>query len=469
MSLPVFAVVGHPNKGKSSTVATLAEDESVAISPVPGTTTDARRYTLNVDGEPHYVLVDTPGFQRPGELLKWLRSKTDKASERADAVAGFVAAHRDDPRFHDECELLTPLLEGAGILYVVDGAKPYGPEYELEMEILRWTGRPRMALINKIGDGDFEAEWRQALDQYFSIVRVFDALHADFEKRISLLRAFAELDEAWRPRLERAVSALESERAYRRLRSAREIAACLKETIAFEEHVSAGADVTPAALDALKARLEEKLRQRIRRRETQMFDRVQQIYRHETLSREETGHLIHDVDMFARENWEVFGLSRSQLAMTGAISGAAAGGGFDLAVGGTSLLLGTGIGALIGGAGAWFGSSELARVKTIAGSLGGKVVQLGPITSPNFPWVLLGRAWFHHSLVAERNHAYRDSLKLAIENEQNLMNSLPDSLRRELGRDFQRLTREELSDDAFAEFAGRIEKVLASQPVETLV
>ena len=28
---PTFAIVGHPNKGKSSIVATLAEDESVAI------------------------------------------------------------------------------------------------------------------------------------------------------------------------------------------------------------------------------------------------------------------------------------------------------------------------------------------------------------------------------------------------------------------------------------------------------
>ena len=38
MSVPRFAVVGHPNKGKSSIVATLAEDDAVQISPLPGTT-----------------------------------------------------------------------------------------------------------------------------------------------------------------------------------------------------------------------------------------------------------------------------------------------------------------------------------------------------------------------------------------------------------------------------------------------
>ena len=48
---PILAVVGHPNKGKSSLVATLAEDDSVAISATPGTTLRARSYPLRVDGE----------------------------------------------------------------------------------------------------------------------------------------------------------------------------------------------------------------------------------------------------------------------------------------------------------------------------------------------------------------------------------------------------------------------------------
>ena len=46
MSTPVFAIVGHPNKGKSSIVSTLARDESVAISPLPGTTVDNREYPM---------------------------------------------------------------------------------------------------------------------------------------------------------------------------------------------------------------------------------------------------------------------------------------------------------------------------------------------------------------------------------------------------------------------------------------
>src|SRR5690606_11957379 len=194
MSHPIFAIVGHPNKGKSSIVATLAEDDDVAISPRPGTTTRARAFPMRLDGETLYELVDTPGFQRAREVLGWLETHDRGAGRRAEVVGDFLRTHADDPRFHDERELLRPIVGGAGILYVVDGSRPYGRQYEAEMEILRWTGRPRMALINLIAAGDHVEEWRAALSQYFSLVRVFDAMRADFSKRIELLRAFGAID-----------------------------------------------------------------------------------------------------------------------------------------------------------------------------------------------------------------------------------------------------------------------------------
>jgi Predicted GTPase len=36
-----FAIVGHPNEGKSSVVSTLAEDDSVRVTPIPGETLSA--------------------------------------------------------------------------------------------------------------------------------------------------------------------------------------------------------------------------------------------------------------------------------------------------------------------------------------------------------------------------------------------------------------------------------------------
>ena len=44
--VPVFAVVGRVNRGKSSIIATLAEEDSIAISPLPGTTRRATHYDV---------------------------------------------------------------------------------------------------------------------------------------------------------------------------------------------------------------------------------------------------------------------------------------------------------------------------------------------------------------------------------------------------------------------------------------
>jgi hypothetical protein len=308
---PTFAVVGHPNKGKSSIVATLAEDEAVAISPVPGTTTRAQRYPLRVDGEVLYELIDTPGFQRPRETLAWLQNHHPAAHQRSETVAAFVAAHRDEPRFFDECELLTPLLGGAGVLYVVDGSKPYGPEYEPEMEILRWTGRPGMALINLIGEGDFIDEWRRALHQFFAIVRVFDATRADFDKRIALLRGFGELDEGWQPALDRAFTVLQRERAHRLRQSAVEVTDLLIDVITRRVSLP-----LPPDAEAHDERMREvglaRLLAVIRTREDQARKQVQALYRHSGLSRQEQATSLLAVDLFSDEAWRVFGLSRGR-------------------------------------------------------------------------------------------------------------------------------------------------------------
>ena len=73
------------------------------------------------------------------------------------------------------------------------------------MEILRWAGRPGMALVNRIGDEDHGAEWHRALGQYFRIVRDFDALAATFTERVGLLEGFRELRPSGAPAIEAAL------------------------------------------------------------------------------------------------------------------------------------------------------------------------------------------------------------------------------------------------------------------------
>jgi hypothetical protein len=334
---------------------------------------------------------------------------------------------------------LKPILSGAGILYVVDGAHPYGAEYEAEMEILRWTGQPRMALINLIGTGNHVDEWRRALNQYFSIVRVFDALRADFAKRIELLRAFRELsevDQGWSLALDQAVRTLERDRHARRQRAASEIADMLSDVLPAQESAPA-----PEGFDEahLSAALTERLRTRIRRREASSRRAIQDLYRHRGLQTQLQEVDVLQADLFSRRSFAVFGLSSMQLAMTGAATGALAGGVIDVAVGGASLLLGAGIGALLGGVGAALGSDRLARTRILGSPLGGHRLVVGPIAAVNLPWVLLGRAVLHHQLVAELNHAKREALVIDVDAGSHLTDRIDSARRRRLAATFARI------------------------------
>lgn len=433
-----FAMVGHPNKGKSSIVATLAEDDAVVISPEPGTTTHAQEYPMRLDGELLYTLIDTPGFQRARETLTWLEAHERGADARAETVAEFVRVHIEDPRFHDECELLKPIVDGAGILYVVDGSRPYNDRYQAEMEILRWTGQPRMALINVIGTGDYIEEWRSALGQYFSIVRVFDAMRAQFTKRIELLRAFGAIDEHWAASLERAADALLADREHRKQVAARAIAELLTDVLTETVTLPLGERDDD---DEVRERARGLLEDGVRRRERRTRKVVQEIYHHAGLQIEESAdsHLAEDV--FSERSFSIFGLSAKQLAVTGAASGALLGGAVDAALGGASLMLGAGIGAAIGAIGTMAGARRFAKVEVLGQRLGGYELRIGPFADPNLPWVVLGRAILHLKLVAERNHARREALVIDAQQGEHLADAMDSNQRRTLDALFKRIRR----------------------------
>lgn len=453
MTVPVFAIVGHPNKGKSSIVATLARDDNVAISPLPGTTVENREYPMAIDGETLYVLIDTPGFQRARAALEWMQAQPGTSVDRPDIVRRFVNAHRDAPHFAAECSLLTPVLEGAGILYVVDGSRPFGQEYEAEMEILRWTGQPSLALINMIGDTDYSQEWRNALGQYFRIVRVFDALTADFDKRVQLLLAFGQIREDWRQPLEQAVRTLESERDERRSLSARLIAETLSAMITHtRERRVTGTQSERTVSETLR----QAYKQDLAAMEQKSRSEIEQIYDYRHLERNENVIQLLDEDLFASETWSLFGLTRQQLIATGGLGGAAAGGTIDVAVGGHSLMMGAGLGALIGGVSAWMTADRVGDIRVLGQPLGGRTLRVGPMRNINFPYVVLGRALLHHRMIEDRTHALRTPLELHQQPADT--QSLSIATRRRLERVFARMRRQDkLRPDLLDNLAQEIE------------
>lgn len=434
MSLPRFAIVGHPNKGKSSLVATLATDISVPVAAESGTTRAATSYPMRVRGETLYELVDTPGFQRARRALAWLQGQADSADQRPEAVRRFVVEQVAQPQFEAEVALLAPLVEGAGIIYVVDGAVPYGPEYEAEMEILRWSGRPSLAVINPIGARTYVDAWRDALGQYFRIVREVDVLAAGLEQRLDLLRAFGQLDEQWRAPLERAVEALSADRD----RARSQAAGLVGDLIVTALTTSQRAQLTDGASEEeLRRSLEESLRATIRSAELKARDQIQRVYQHTTMDRVEQGLEVLNEDLFGERTWSAFGLDRLTLTGVGTTGGAAAGVGFDAITGGLSLFAGAAIGAVAGGAAAWFAADKFADFETATLPFGEQEVVVSAGKSRNLPFVLLGRARAHHRLVARRSHAERAAL--VVDSEANPLPELDSANRSALAQLFAKL------------------------------
>jgi GTPase Era involved in 16S rRNA processing len=440
VNVPVFAVVGRPNKGKSSIVATLARDDSVGIEARAGSTREAREFPMRVDGETLYTLVDTPGIQRARAVLEWLRAHAEDAASRPRAVRDFVAEHRGDARFHDECALLQPIVDGAGIIYVVDGSVPFGADYEAEMEILRWTGRPSLALINPIDNEDYVAQWQAGLGQYFQTVRLFNAQRAEAEKQLELLVLFGHLDEHWRQALDRAVAVLRSERGREHREAASLITEWIADALTFQlsQRVPEGLPVQPVE-DLLFTRYQHELQARERRCRRQ----VEEVYHYHRLQRSELDIDLEASELFNVEQWYLWGLDRRALTLVAASAGALLGGGTGLALDGMTAGLTGGLGTLIsgtlgaasGGAAALRYADEIAQLRVKGIPSGGKLVSYGPSRNPNFPFVLLGRALLHQQRLCSRTHADRSALQL----DTALLADVSDAERRQLARWFAAL------------------------------
>lgn len=448
MNAPAFAIVGHPNKGKSSLVATLARDASVRVGPEPGTTVQAREFPMRAGGKVLYVLVDTPGFQRARATLDWLKLHDTGAASRAGVVERFVREHEAGERFRNECELLRPVVNGAGLIYVVDGATPYGPEYDAEMEILRWTGQPSLAVINPIGEPRFVEPWRRALEQFFRVVRVLDVLKAPFEQQLELLRAFGQLREGWRQPLDEAVAALIEHRQRQQADAARVIAELIADALTYQETKDlASDDDAPRHATAL----EISYKRRLRAIEERARRDVEALYGFDGLDREEADMKLLETDLLSRESWLVFGLKKRDLVVVSATGGALAGGVVDSALLGASFLAGSVIGGVIGGALGYFSTAKLADVKLLRQPMGGIRLRYGPSRNVQFPFVLLNRALLHHRVVAGRTHAQRGAVSLHLKEGESSANvpSFTGSTRA-LARLFEQLRRSEPGSGARA-------------------
>lgn len=399
-----FCVVGHPNKGKSSIVATLTEIDSVVIGPESGTTQKADAFHFKVDQKVVLTLIDTPGFQRAREVLSWLQQSAVAPHERPDRVRAFLAIEDHQQRFKDEVELLTPIMQGAGVVFVTDASSPVSSSDIAEMEILRWTGQPRMAVINPIAGEAFQQEWSQTLNQYFQWVREFDPLKAPLESRLRLLSAMAELVESeQRQAVLSLVDFLKRREIQRTDQLAEQIAHYWCEQMTRQLNVERFPNMT-AAEKALQIALNEA--------ETEQFAKWIAAFNYSQLGlRNESDWIADYADLMNLEHWSYWGLKPQQLLWVSGAAGAAAGSMVDVGTAGGSMLLGAVTGGLLGTAGGWLMTqTNPGRRLRLPGIR--KHQYVGPVKHPNFPFVLMSRALSFVQQLRSRTHARRDQLAL---------------------------------------------------------
>ncbi len=402
--IPEFAILGHPNEGKSSVLSTLAEDDSVRISAIPGETRRCRTFPVKIDGQEIIRFTDTPGFQNP---LRILHELENAGSLPDDVIIQFFQAHENNDDFRDDCELLRPLLRGAGIIYVADGSRPLRNVDVAEMEILRMSGKPRMAILNcKEDDQQYLDEWKSAFRKTFNTMRLFNAHNATYMERILLLEALKNIDQDWQEPLNYVVSSFKKEWQARNEQTVHYLCEMLSDCL---RHKRTRNITEEKPAEPVQEELYNLYEEDIRKIENICHKRIRKLFKHNIFDYSLPPQSILHQDLFSQRTWNVLGLKKKQLILAGGAGGAALAAGLDIAAGGTSLGLFTTIGGVVGAVGALYGAKNIVSKIEVLGIGAGKFeLQVGPNTSPQFPYILLDRAFLYYAHIINWAHGKRD-------------------------------------------------------------
>ncbi len=401
---PEFAILGHPNEGKSSVLSTLAEDDSVRVSPTPGETTECRTFPVVIDGREVLRFTDTPGFQNPGRVLSELKKRAENEENPLKTFREYAATI---PELHDDCELLGPVERGAGIIYVVDGSRPVRNVDRAEMEILRLTGKPRLAIINcKEDEKDNLEAWKSEFRKNFNSNRVFNAHRATYAERILLLETLKSIDQDWHQALSEVVHAFKKDWEARNNTTADIITSLLTGVLSLQLAEDFRSE---EEADKSRDKLFLNYSKKIGSMEKDAHQRIRNLFKHNIFQYDLPPHSVVNKDLFDDRTWQLLGLTRQQVIIAGGLGGAAIGAGLEMATLGHSLGIFTAMGTLAGALGALFGGESFSdKAKILGIPLGGKRVQIGPAKSIDLLFVLLNRSLLYYQHTINWAHGRRD-------------------------------------------------------------
>ncbi|MCF8069636.1 MAG: GTPase/DUF3482 domain-containing protein [Desulfobacterales bacterium] len=427
-SIPAFAIIGHPNEGKSTIVSTLAENDRVRISPIPGETVECMAFPVKIDDRGIIRFIDTPGFQNPRKALAWFRKY---AGNNEDIINAFIRENRSENDLSDECRLLEPVSKGAGIIYIVDGSRPVGKTDTIEMEILRLTGQPRIAVINsKDLNNEFIRDWKREFLKYFNSVRIFNGHTATYIERIELLDALRAIFQDWEVPLSHVIDSFRQDWANRNRAVASAAVEMLVKAITYKETTESSND---KELSKLKSRQLENYKNRITAFEKEICRTIKKRFRHNIFDYDLPPASILHADLFDEESIRVLGLKPNQIAIAGGVTGSMVGAAADIAAHGITFGLFTVIGGASGAGYAYINKNKMIRTRVAGFKIGKRKISTGPCRNIQFMYVLLDRILLYYSHVINWAHGRREPSNKVVNSgcsKQGMVSDFPDDARK---------------------------------------
>ena len=351
MSTITWSLISHTNVGKTTLARTLLRREIGEVTDQAHVTDQNHSYPL-LDADPHrLVLWDTPGFGDSARLLKRLRAEGSPLAWLQSQVWDRLA---DRPLYCSQQAIHNVREEADLILYLVSAAElPEEAGYvPLEMELLSWTDRPVVILLNQVGESDAAAlaetarAWEEASADWPAVRAVLplDAHRRSWVEEGVLLEESA----AWIGEDRKA--ALEAITVAWRERGARWIDAsvtALAEGLATLIHHREPLEGSSFSAGAKRA-ARERIIGRVGEEAKTLFERWIEIH-------ELTGTIAEEVasDWGELVDSGAAWIDGKKLGVGGALGGAATGAVIDAKALGLTLGAGTVIGGILGGIAGW--------------------------------------------------------------------------------------------------------------------
>lgn len=341
-----IAIVGHTNTGKTSLIRTLLRDEKFGkVNDSSGTTRNVAKTEIYVGDQAIIALFDTPGFEDSSALLEALNtySLTASFASPTELARDFLAHQDDSSEFDQENKILLQALNSDVLLYIIDVREPVLGKYTDEVSILSKCGKPIIPVFNFIADNqEGLARWRSKMAEFnLHAALEFDTVAFDFEAEKRLYQKLQSVLEPHYDALQTLIKYRQDTWENLSGAAARRIFDLLRQVTCYRQ-----------VLDPENGRDEqqdvEKMQSFVRQAEQRALKDLLKIFSFSQVDIElqqlpvKNGEW--DMDIFSPAALKAFGLNASSSALTGAAAGA----GVDLMVGGLSLGAATLIGATLG-------------------------------------------------------------------------------------------------------------------------